>query len=96
VARVLTSVGGINGSGYALRNTDVPLDELGRFQVHRVGDAVGCGGRLRSNGRPVSMQCLRDIGVNVCRSIGLEALRAVTKEERPRFEAQLSVNLVEG
>jgi len=72
VARVLTSAGGTNGSGYAFRNPDVPFDELGRFQIHRAGHAVGCGGRLRSNGRPASMQYLRDIGMNVCGSICLE------------------------
>ena len=33
---------------------------------------MGWDGSLRSNGRPVSMQYLRGIGVNVCRSIGLE------------------------
>ena len=72
MARVLTSVSGNNGNGYAFRNTDVPSDRLGRLQIHRVRHAVGCGGRLRSNGRPASMQYLCEIGVNVCRSIGLE------------------------
>ena len=39
------------------------------------------------------MQRLCNFGVNVCKNIGLED---VAKEERPRFGAQLNVNLAQG
>jgi len=58
-----------------------------------VGEADSGGRAFQRNGRLPRMQRLRDYGVNVCKSIGLED---VAKEERPCFGARLNVNLAQG
>ena len=86
------SVDETDGSGYASRYPDVPLDGLGRFQIDRVGHPMGYNGRFQSNDRLPPMQRLRNFGVNVYENIGFEG----GGQERPRFEARLSINLAEG
>jgi len=82
----------IDGNECAFCYPDVPLDGLGRFQICQVRHVVGCNGRFRSQNddRLPRTRRLRDFVAKACKSTGLEG---VAKEERPRFEARLSIEL---
>ena len=67
-----TSVDETDGSGYAFRYPDVPLDRLGRFQIHRVW-------HMTVDFRATTG--FRDFKVNVYKSIGFEG-RWLRKKDR--------------
>ena len=82
----------IDGNECAFHYPDIPLDGLGRFQVHRVRHVAGCNGRFQSQSddRLPRTRRLRDFGAKACKSSGLEGM---AKEERPRFGARLSIEV---